>query len=230
MSSAPSCCPQRGQHSPQCNQLHQGWLAQAQGRDNTFDLLQLGLYVPLTLFLGLHQEIDLLFFRENIIGINLPRQNPSDNPLAQVTAWPCSSNPLQESQVWVALGRFNNTGKKKSSSCLPALIFPSSKADADPKPPPTLSMVISAHVSVQKSVACQAPAPALCHPPHQQCWVSLLPTLSSPGQVWQSLGKVPDQGSANQPVSSARSRHCNPWHLQPPHHTTCANVFWGVLG
>lgn len=106
---------QRGQRSPQCNQLHQGWLIQAQGKDNTFDLLWLGLYVPLTLFLGLHQEIDLLFFRENIIGINLPRQNPSDNSLAEVTAWLCSPNLLQESQAWVALGRFNNSPQTASS-------------------------------------------------------------------------------------------------------------------
>lgn len=152
---------QRGQHSPQCNQLHQGWLTLAQERDNTFDLLQLGLYVLLALFLGFHQEIDLLFFGENIIRVDLPRQNPSDNPLAQVMAWPCSPNPLQETQVWVALGRFNNTGKKKSSSCSHFSLF---QADADPKPLSTLSMAISAHSSVQKSVACGAPAPAPCHP------------------------------------------------------------------
>lgn len=90
---------QRGHCSPQCNQLHQGWLIQALGRDNTFDLLWLGLYVLLTLFLGLHQEIDLLFFCENIIGINLSRQNPRDNALAEVMEWLCSPNPLQESQL-----------------------------------------------------------------------------------------------------------------------------------
>lgn len=117
MSSAPSC-PNREDSIP--HSVTSSTRAGSQGRDNTFDLLQLGLYVPLTFFLSLHQEIDLLFFRENIIGIDLPRQNPSDTPLTQVMARLCSPNPLQESQVWVPLGRFNNTGKKKA---LPAFLF-----------------------------------------------------------------------------------------------------------
>lgn len=116
--------PQERGHSLRCHQPHQGWLIQAQGRGNTFDLLWLGLYVPLTLFLGLHQEIDLLFFCENVIRIDLPRQNPSANALAQVMAWLCSPNPPQESQVWVALSRFNNTEKKKALPAFLLLFFP----------------------------------------------------------------------------------------------------------
>lgn len=174
---------QRGQHSPRCHQLLQGCLIQAQGRDNTFDLLWLGLYVPLTLFLGLHQEIDLLFFGENIIRIDLPRQNPSDNALAPVMAWLCSPNPSQESQVWVALGRFNNTGKNKALPAFLLLFFPLPRLMLTPSCSP-LSLW-----SFLLMVLCrnQWPVGLLPQLPvthHQQCWVSLLPMLSSPGQVW----------------------------------------------
>lgn len=213
---------QRGQHSPRCHQLHQGCLIQAQGRDNTFDLLWLGLYVPLTLFLGLHQEIDLLFFGENIIRIDLPRQNPSDNALAPVMAWLCSPNPPQESHVWVALGRFNNTGKNKALPAFLLLFFPLPRLMLTPSYSP-LSLW-----SFLLMVLCrnQCPVGLLPQLPvthHQQCWVSLLPMLSSPGQVWQALGKVPDQSPAKQPLPSAQSRQCSPWHPQPPHDTTSAN-------
>lgn len=80
------------------------------------------------------QEIDLLFFREDVIGVDLPRQNPSDSALAQVMAWLCSPNPLQESQVWVALGRFNNIGKKKALPAFLLLFFPLPRLMLSPNP------------------------------------------------------------------------------------------------
>lgn len=86
ISVAPSCSHRRGKHCPQRSQLRRGWLTYVQGRDATFDLLQLGFYVSLTFLLSFHQEIDLLFFCENIIGVNLPRQNQSDDHRFRV-AW-----------------------------------------------------------------------------------------------------------------------------------------------
>lgn len=52
----------------------------AQGQDATFDLLQLGFYVPLAFLLGFHQEVNLLFFREHVVGVHLPRQKPGEDP------------------------------------------------------------------------------------------------------------------------------------------------------
>lgn len=56
------------------SQLHRDRLIRAQGRDATFDLLQLGFYVSVAFLLSFHQEIDLFFFCENVVGVNLPRQ------------------------------------------------------------------------------------------------------------------------------------------------------------
>ena len=49
-------------------------------------------------------------------------------------ARPCSPSPPQASQVCVALGRFKRHGEEKSAARLPALIFPSCKAEADHEP------------------------------------------------------------------------------------------------
>lgn len=127
----------------------------------------------------------------------------------------------------MALGRFNSSGKKKISSCLPAPIFPSSNADADPKPLPSpWSLLLMVLCRNQWPVRLLPQLP-VTH--QQQCWVSLLPILAPPGQLWQALGEVTNRGSAKQPLPSAQSRQHSPRHLQPPHHTTPANVFWSVL-
>lgn len=57
------------------------------------DLLQLGCNVSLTFLLSFHQEIDLLFFSQNIVRVNLPGQNRSDDPSA--CAWLGSDQPSQ---------------------------------------------------------------------------------------------------------------------------------------